>query len=154
MQRIYLLSPAFCGGPRARLLMSSRAEFDLARKLRGPEGASLGETFSFLSGLYFRGKVAHAGSFASPTPGMPGTLVITPRFGLRAAEEVVTLAFLRRLARVPIDPSDARYRRPLLRDARRIAAEAGPECLFVLLGSIATDKYVAILSEAFGGQAT
>lgn len=150
MRRIYLLSPAWCGGRRAHLLLSGKGEFDLARRLRGPEGASLGETFTFLSGLYFRGKVAYARAFSLPPAGLPGALVITPRLGLRNPEERMTLSLLRRLAKVPIDPEDPRFRRPLVRDARRLAAAAGPECHFILLGSIASGKYLDILSEVFG----
>jgi hypothetical protein len=150
MQRIYLLSPAHCGGPRARLLLSEKAEFELARKLRAPGGAPLSEVFTFLSGLYFRGKVAYARAFSSPPPGLPGALVITPRYGLRPPEEAISLPFLRRLASVPIDPADPRYRRPLLRDAERLAAAAGPECLFILLGSVATGKYLDLLTDVFG----
>jgi len=152
MQRIYLLSPAWCGGRRAQLLLSGRSEFDLARRLRSPAGASLGETFTFLSGLYFRGKVAYAQAFSLPPPGLPGALVITPRLGLRPPEERVTLSLLRRLARVPIDPDEPRFRRPLTRDARRLAETAGPDCIFVLLGSIASGKYLDILSGALGGR--
>ena len=150
MRRIYLLSPAWCGGRRAQLLLDGKGEFDLARRLRGPQGASLGETFTFLSGLYFRGKVAYARAFSLPPTGLPGALVITPHLGLRSPEERMTLALLRRLARVPIDPEDPRFRRPLARDARRLAAAAGPDCIFVLLGSIASGKYLGILSEVFG----
>jgi hypothetical protein len=58
MHRIFILSPARTSGKRASILMSERAEFDLAMRLRSSQGASLGEVFSFLSGLYFRGKFA------------------------------------------------------------------------------------------------
>ena len=40
--------------------------FPLARALRSGEGAPVGEVFSFLSGLYFRGKLAYAEAFARP----------------------------------------------------------------------------------------
>ena len=46
--------------------MSERADFDLAKRLRSSEGASLGEVFSFLSGLYFRGKFAYSTHFGRP----------------------------------------------------------------------------------------
>ena len=46
--------------------MSDRATFDLAVRLRGPGGAALGEVFSFMSGLYFRGKLAYARTFPAP----------------------------------------------------------------------------------------
>ncbi|HJX81377.1 MAG TPA: hypothetical protein VJ248_05060, partial [Candidatus Udaeobacter sp.] len=76
--RIFFLSPAYAGGERARMILSDRAEFELARKLRDKRGAPIAEVFTFLSGLYFRGKIAYATTFERPAPGMPGVLVITP----------------------------------------------------------------------------
>ena len=80
--RIFLLSPAYAGGERARMILSDRAEFELARKLRGKRGAPIAEVFTFLSGLYFRGKIAYATAFARPATGTPGVFVITPTRGL------------------------------------------------------------------------
>jgi hypothetical protein len=148
--RIFLLSPASCGGERARLVFNERARFDLAVRLRTSGGAALGEVFSFLSGLYFRGKLTYATAFAAPPPGAPGVLVITPNEGLLPAEEPVTIERLRRFARVPIDVTEPRYRRPLKRHARALADAIPADTEIVLLGSIATGKYVDILSAAFG----
>src|SRR5438270_1706544 len=67
-RRIFLLSPASCGGKRAALLFNERAEFTVARRIRSEEGAPLGEVFSFLSGLYFRGKLNYARAFENPPP--------------------------------------------------------------------------------------
>jgi hypothetical protein len=147
--RIFLLSPAYCGGERARLFMNPRAEFELARRLRSPEGASIGDVFSFLSGLYFRGKLAYAREFASPPAGLPGALVITPNEGLRSPDEPVTVARLKRFARGDIDEKKRSYRQPLLRDARLIAEAAGESCEIVLLGSVASGKYVDVLTKVF-----
>jgi hypothetical protein len=149
-QRIFILSPAHCGGERAQLVLNEQAQFPLARRLRTPPGATLGEVFAFLSGLYFRGKLAYAQAFAAPPPGVPGVVVITTNEGLRDPRHPVTIARLRRFARGDIDLRDARYRRPLLRDARILAAAAGPDCEVVLLGSVATGKYVDLLLEVFG----
>src|SRR5215211_9476042 len=81
--RIFLLSPAFAGGKRGQLVLRDAASFPLAKKLREPGGAPLGDVFSFLSGLYFRGKMAYVRRFAvPPRPGLPGALVITPTRGL------------------------------------------------------------------------
>lgn len=148
--RVFLLSPASCGGERARLVFNERAQFDLAVRLRTGAGAPLGDVFSFLSGLYFRGKLTYARAFAAPPEGAPGVLIITPNEGFLTAEEPVTLTRLRRFARVPIDAAEARYRRPLARQARALATALGPDCEVVLLGSIATGKYVDILGKAFG----
>jgi hypothetical protein len=148
--RIFLLSPAYCGGERARLFLNPGAEFELARRLRSPEGAPIGDVFSFLSGLYFRGKLAYSREFASPPEGVPGSLVITPNEGLRSPDERITTTRLRRFARGDIDERKRSYRQPLLRDARLIADAAGETCEVVLLGSVASGKYVDALVKIFG----
>ena len=48
------------------MVMSPTAGFDLAQRLRSPDGVPLADVFSFVSGLYFRGKVAYARRFAQP----------------------------------------------------------------------------------------
>ena len=150
--RVFLLSPAHCGGQRARLVLREQARFDLACRLRSREGASLGEVFSFMSGLYFRGKLAYALSFARPPSGLDGTLVITPCQGLRSPGIQVDAPLLRRYGRVDIDPADPRYRRPLVRDARALAATLDGDAAWqvVLLGSVASAKYIEPLMEVFG----
>ena len=149
-RRIFLLSPAHCGGERARLVFNPDARFDLAQRLRAAPGAPLGEVFSFLSGLYFRGKLAYAQAFARPPVGRPGVLVITPTDGLVLAEEPVGFERLRRFAEVDIAVANARYVEPLLRDARRLAEGLDARCDVVLLGSIATGKYLEPLLATFG----
>jgi hypothetical protein len=147
MSRVFLLSPANCGGERAQLLFSPRAAFPLAQRLRAPGGAPLGEVMSFVSGLYFRGKLAYAATFGVP-------LVITADAGLRPAETPVTLATLRASARVDIHARNARYRRPLEASARAVAALLEPDDTVTLLGSIASDKYVDVLLAIFGERLT
>src|SRR5438477_8965913 len=147
--RTSLLSPANAGGERARTILSERAQFDLARRLRSRERATLGEVFAFLSGLYFRGKLAYANTFARTAEGICGVLVITPTRGLVDAATRVSLRDLREFAEVDIHESDPRYREPLARDAQRLAKKLSAECEVVLLGSIATAKYVDVLLENF-----
>jgi hypothetical protein len=147
--RIFLLSPANTGGPRARLITGETASSELALRLRR-DGLALGEVFSFISGLYFRGKLAYVQAFASAPPGMPEALVITSCRGLVPAARPVTIADLRDMFAVPLEATHERYRRPLLRDARRLADLAGADCEIVLLGSIATSKYVEPLLEILG----
>ena len=144
--RVFLLSPANCGGERAQLLFNPRAKFDLAQRLR-TEGATLGEVFSFLSGLYFRGKLAYAERFGWP-------LVITTNTGLVPADTYITLETLRAAARVDIKAANPRYRRPLLASARTVAEHLGPDGAITLLGSIASDKYVNALLSIFGERLT
>lgn len=150
-RRIFLLSPASCGGKRAALLFNNRAEFDIARRVRREPGAPLGDVFSFLSGLYFRGKLAYAREFQNPPPRRaPGIQIITPADGLYSPGSLVTLKDLERFAAVPIDAEESRYRYPLERDAGKIAERIGPRCQVVLLGSVATGKYVDVLLPIFG----
>jgi hypothetical protein len=146
--QVFLLSPASCSGQRAQLLFREQANFALARRLRSDEGATLGDTFSFLSGLYFRGKLTYARAFARPAEGDSGVHVITAGQGLVPADTVIRLADLQAFAEVPIDKDELRYREPLSRDAAQLAELLGNSGVAVLLGSIATDKYVTILQEA------
>jgi hypothetical protein len=150
MSRIFLLSPAFAGGQRARMIMSERAQFELARRLRSENRPTLGEVFTFLSGLYFRGKLAYANAFAQPTPRTPGVLVITPNRGLVPAVSPIGLEDLRDFGTVDIDADDSRYRLPLERDAKKLARKLTADCDVVLLGSVATGKYVDILLAHLG----
>jgi hypothetical protein len=149
--RVFLLSPANAGGERAAMLTSPAAMFSLAQRLRSGTGAPLGEVMSFLSGLYFRGKLAYGLQFAAPpTPRCPGVLVITPDRGLLPPETPMTLEALRASARVDIHERNAAYREPLAATARALARRIGRGCEVVLLGSIASEKYTAVLGQAFG----
>jgi hypothetical protein len=152
---VFLLSPANCSGIRAQMVLSPNARFDLATRLRTGEGAPLGEVFSFVSGLYFRGKLAYARRFASPPdPSDPisagGVLVITPNAGLRSADMPVTVDTFRAFANVDIDIRNPAYRTPLERGARALQDAIGADCEVVLLGSIASGKYVEVLQPIFG----
>ena len=155
LNRIFVLSPANCRGPRGVQLLAPRASFPVAVQLRSPEGAYLGDLFSFVSGLYFRGKLTYARRFAAtPDPVNPivgsGVHIITPTAGLRAPETLVTASALRAFARGEVDPANRRYRRPLESSARVLCDEMGDDCDVILLGSIASPKYVDILLEVFG----
>jgi hypothetical protein len=156
--RIFLLSPANCGGTRARQILSPKAQFDLALELRSRRGAMLGDVFAFISGLYFRGKLTYAMRFAQPPDaGNPdnihggcGVHIITPNAGLRGPDVYVTQKALCAFADADVHQGNASYRRPLEASARALAAEIGPECDIVLLGSIASPKYVDVLTGIFG----
>ena len=158
--QVFLLSPANCSGQRARLLFNEKATFSLAMRLRSNQGASVGEVFSFLSGLYFRGKVTYARAFARPidSPSRndalqdngPAIHVITTSRGLMPADTVIGLSDLEEFAQVPITLDEPRYREPLERDAAALAARLPPDGRAVLLGSVATAKYVDIFESALG----
>ncbi|HEX6910256.1 MAG TPA: hypothetical protein VF142_07670, partial [Longimicrobium sp.] len=145
------MSPAFSGGKRGQLVTRPDAQFELAQRLRSPGGAPLGEVFSFLSGLYFRGKMAYVQAFARPPAGLPGALVITPTRGLVPPESRITLDVLREFAELgEVALTNPRYRTPLDTHARALDEAAGPGTCYVLLGSIASDKYVNVLTRIFG----
>jgi hypothetical protein len=146
-RRIFLLSPAHCGGKRAAILLSERAAFPLAQRLRSP-GISLGEAFSFLSGLYFRGKLTYAAHFARAPEGQPGVQVITTDRGLLPPDTMIGTRELREFGRGDIRADRPEYLAPLRRDLCRVAEQEDLEV--VLLGSVATGKYVDVLLGMLG----
>jgi len=150
MKRIFILSPAKTTGKRAELLFSERASFELAQRVCKQSGAPIGEVFSFLSGLYFRGKLAYATHFARPPAGLDGCYVVTSDAGLMPCDEPVTIDRLRQFSQSAIDPAEPRYRRPLEIAAHGVCSKLPAKAEVVLLGSIATGKYVDILHECFG----
>jgi hypothetical protein len=150
MHRIFILSPAKTSGKRASMLMNDRAEFELAKRLRTPIGASLGEVFSFLSGLYFRGKLSYSKHFARPPKETDAQYVITSDVGLMQADEAISLSRLKAFGDVEIDPGEPRYTEPLLASVNALKRCLPPYCEVVLLGSIATNKYTDILVRHFG----
>ena len=149
MRRVFVLSPASCTGRRAEVLLRPQASFELAVRLR-ESGVPLADAFSFMSGLYFRGKAAYARAFANPPTGAPSALVITPSRGLVPLDLTVTVQDLCGFADVPIDLGEPRYRAPLDASARARHQLMRDDGCVVLLGSIASDKYVRILLDTFG----
>ena len=113
-------------------------------------GAPLGEVFRFASGLYFRGKLAYARRFARPPDGCSGVQVITAGRGLLRPETRVTASDLKDMAAVPVDAEEPRYRDPLMQNAAVLDGRLGDQGRAVLLGSIATDKYLEPLLKVFG----
>lgn len=139
------------------MALSERATFDVAVRLRSADGAPIGDVFSFMSGLYFRGKLAYARAFASPPDPASevsgaGVFIITPNAGLRTPDTPLTVAGIRSFATADVSIDNPRYRKPLERSARAIEDDVGPECDVVLLGSIASPKYVDVLVGIFGGR--
>jgi hypothetical protein len=143
--RIFLLSPASLNGIRAKQLMSPRARFEAAQLYRSPEGVPIGTAFAFMSALYFRGKIAYAMHFAQPGH----VYVITPGFGLVSPDWRITAERMKVMRRTPIDVTKRNYAKPLVRDAVQIATSM-PDSEVVLLGSVATGKYVDVLQPVFG----
>ncbi|HEY1912027.1 MAG TPA: hypothetical protein VGG73_13970 [Vicinamibacterales bacterium] len=136
-------------------MLSANASFALAAALRSPQGAPLGEVFSFISGLYFRGKLTYARRFAQPPdPTAPavgaGVHIITPNAGLRSPDTAITSAAVRAFAQQDVAVDNAAYRRPLETSATALRDAVGADCDVVLLGSIASPKYVDVLGAIFG----
>jgi len=148
--KLFLLSPARCDGRRARALLNPAAEFPLAIQLRQRGGAPLGDVFEFLSGLYFRGKLTYARTFSAGGNRASGIRIITTNRGLLPPEERVGPAELAEFACVDLGAAGETFETPLLRDATRLAAELPSQAAVVLLGSIATNKYVTPLTRVFG----
>jgi hypothetical protein len=131
------------------MLFSPNAQFELAQRLRN-SSVPLGEVFSFISGLYFRGKLAYAERFKNPPPGIPGVHIITPAAGLLLPEEPMTLERLKSISASKVDAENPEYRKPFNRDVIRLRDLLEPGTQIVLLGSIATEKYAQPLLEVFG----
>lgn len=148
-RQIFLISPANASSLRGSFLLNDSGKSPLAERLR-TEGAELGEIFTFISGLYFRGKLAYARAYADPPPRLPGVAVITAAGGLVSPDRVLTVHDLREIAAGRVDAADSRYRIPLERDARSLRDHMGSNCQVILLGSIATPKYVEPLLAIFG----
>ena len=110
----------------------------------------MGDVFAFISGLYFRGKAAYARRFGRAADGATTALVISAGEGLRPLDEAVTTARLETWSRVPIDARNPAFTAPLLRDAELLERAYGATTRFVLLGSVASDKYVRPLTMVFG----
>lgn len=149
IRTIFLLSPANLGGVRARQLCSKRAKFPAAVAYRNG-GVEIAEAFAFMSALYFRGKIAYARRFGSDSGPTPSVLIITPGFGLVGPEWRIDEERMRRLRRTRIDARSRSYRRPLESDLRELVAACDDPTRFVLLGSIATGKYVDVLEPILG----
>lgn len=151
--RLFLLSPARLDGRRAQTLFEPRTPFPLARALRSREGAPIGEVFRFLSGLYFRGKLAYGQRFARPPLGSwmgSGVLVITANRGLVPAETRVTIEHLEAFSETDIHPSNKDFSEPFARDVKLVLGELGERGEAVLLGSVASAKYVDVLLKILG----
>lgn len=147
---IFLLSPANLGGRRAAMLFDPSAQFQLARELRTPQGAELGELFSFVSSLYFRSKLAYARAFGRANEGQQAAYVISAGGGLCQPEQRFSLERLQGWAKVSIHHDNPHFTAPLIRHASALLDRSAPNTRFVLLGSVASNKYVAPLLDVFG----
>ena len=146
--KIFLLSPANTSGLRAKQLTSPRSNFDAARLYRSSEGVPISIAFAFMSALYFRGKITYALHFADPTP--DGVFIIAPGFGLVPYDWRITEERMTVMSKTDVDVRVRKYRKPLERDATALANALGADAEVVLLGSVASGKYVDILLPLLG----
>jgi hypothetical protein len=146
MPNVFLLSPASLGGLRAKQLTSPRAQFATALRYRSDEGVMIGEAFAFMSALYFRGKITYSMHFG----GMENTFVITPGFGLVPPDWRITPERLKKMQKIDVDAGNRRYAKPLRDSAHALAARLDATSQVVLLGSVATGKYVDVLRPILG----
>ena len=147
---VFLLSPAYCGGRRAGLALKPESPLPLAQQLRAGT-LELGAAFAFFSGLYFRGKLAYARKFGHAGGiEIEPALVITPTRGLMAPGDRVTPELIREFASVDVAVDDWRYRGPLERDVMAMARRLPQDAHVVLLGSVASAKYVDLLLPLLG----
>jgi hypothetical protein len=149
--QVFLISPASLSGVRGRALLEGRSSAPFLAGLR-EGGTPLGDVYEFVSSLYFRGKRSYARAFARPPAGLPGMLLITSTLGLVPDGHPVTLDGLAGMAGVDIGPREPRYLGPLRESARVLAGALGVAGRAVLLGSLATDKYVGPLVEVLGAR--
>jgi hypothetical protein len=139
---IFLLSPAYCGGRRAQILLNPKSPAVTSQALRQGR-LTLGGAFAFMSGLYFRGKLAYAERFGQ-------ACVITPTRGLQPPSLPFTLKLLREFAVGDVSLDNPIYRKALARDITAIASSLAADAQVVLLGSVASGKYVDILLPILG----
>jgi len=147
---VFLLSPANLRGKRGQLLLAPEAKSELGRRLRAAPGVPLAELFTFVSGLYFRGKLSYARAFEQARAGEPASFIMTAGGGLCRLDEPVTLARLQGWQDVTVSEKNPHFTAPLQRHASELLDRHEADARFVLLGSVASNKYVAPLREVFG----
>ena len=147
---MFILSPANLGGERGALLLRAGAASPLALQMRSPAGAPLRDVFTFISSLYFRGKAAYAAAFGRAPAELEPALVISPSEGLVSVDTALTLERAQTWAGVDIDENNHAFTAPLIRHAGELERGYGATTRFVLLGSVASNKYVRPLTRVFG----
>jgi hypothetical protein len=103
-----------------------------------------------MSGLYFRGKIAYARAFGRRSDDGVSALVITPTRGLQSPDLPIDRAIVEEFAALDVAADEPRYRGPLMADAQALCDGLPGDARVVLLGSIATSKYVDVLGDVFG----
>lgn len=148
--RVFLLSPASLGGVRGRRILAGQGDAPLVAALHGGGTVPLGDVYAFISSLYYRGKRAYAQAFAHRSGGDPAVYAITPGRGLVADHHPVDLATVEIFAGIDVDPADEAYAAPLRKTAEGLLHTLPDDAAVVLLGSLATPKYLGPLGDVLG----
>ena len=124
--RIFLLSPASTDGLRAQQLTSPRAGFGAAERYRSPEGVTIEEAFTFMSSLYFRGKIGYARHFAAPPPELAlgsrttASWSSLPASGWCRRACRITPEEMKKLRRTPVDLKSRAYCAPMKKHVEQL----------------------------------
>ena len=137
--RVFLLSPATVGGQRMACSARVRRSSSRGGAVRGR--AAGGRLPLRQRALLPRQARLRAGVRAAARRTSCGLVIVTRR---RASRRPVRADDLRAFAAVPVDAGDPRYREPL-GARRRAGAASRPAGEAVLLGSVASAKYVDVL---------
>jgi hypothetical protein len=129
------------------MLTRSTANFELARQVQ-IGAATLGDVFTFCSGLYFRGKLTYALHFGEPSTEGERVRIVTPSRGLVTPGTLVGARDLAEFGAVAVNSAEPRFTGPLKATSIEIAAAESSEIVF--LGSVATGKYLDTLLPIFG----
>jgi len=132
------------------MLLRPDGKLELSKALRSEHGAPLGEVFSFVSSLYFRGKASYARTFGHAAGGRQSALVMTAGGGLCSLDESVTEQRLAAWQRNAVHEHNPHFTAPLVRHASELVDASSEDARFILLGSVASHKYVVPLLEVFG----
>lgn len=148
--RVFLLSPASLGGVRGRRILSGQGDAPLVTALHEGGTVPLGDVYAFISSLYYRGKRAYAEAFAHRPGGGPAVYAITPGRGLVPDPHPVDLTVLEGFAGIDVDPGEEAYVGPLRKTAEGLLHTLPDDATLVLLGSLATPKYLGPLGDVLG----
>lgn len=153
--RVFLLSPARLDGVRGRRILAGEGTAACTARLARGEAVPLCTVYAHISSLYFRGKWTYARTFHRPgtdrpVSDAPAGWVITSTRGLVPGDLPVTREDLEAFAREDISPDNPAYLEPLTGSAERLRTDLGNAGEAVLLGSIATARYVEPLEAVLG----
>jgi len=148
--RLFLLSPASLAGVRGRRILEGEAGADFMDALGRGGSVPLGDVYAFISSLYYRGKRTYGRRFGRRRGGGATVFAITSTRGLLPDDTMVAMDDLRAFASTGIGPEHPDYVEPLTSTACALGGDLEADDEVILLGSIASGKYLDPLAEIFG----